>query len=146
MEPPRYHHLCLFLLSRHRIANMSPYHGEYPATRPVGLRKDGGHRLGSVTRSFSNLCNSFFQPLLPGGWPRERVRAISNARLCALLRLHLRPIYVVVCDGPMGRSYLGEGFVLRCFQHLSWPDADTRLCTWRYNRQTGGLSNTVLSY
>ena len=35
---------------------------------------------------------------------------------------------------PSGRSYLGEGFVLRCFQHLSLPDADTRLCTWRYNR------------
>ena len=47
---------------------------------------------------------------------------------------------------PSGRSYLGEGFVLRCFQHLSLPDADTRPCTWRYNRFTGGLSNTVLSY
>ena len=35
---------------------------------------------------------------------------------------------------PSGRSYLGEGFVLRCFQHLSLPDADTRPCTWRYNR------------
>ena len=35
---------------------------------------------------------------------------------------------------PSGRSYLGEGFVLRCFQHLSLPDADTRQCTWRYNR------------
>ena len=77
---------------------------------------------------------------------QERGRAISTARLCALPRLHLQPIYVVVCDGPMGRSYLGEGFVLRCFQHLSWPDADTRPCTWRYNRLTGGLSVTVLSY
>ena len=47
---------------------------------------------------------------------------------------------------PSWRSYLGGGFVLRCFQHLSWPDADTRRCTWRHNRQTGGLSNTVLSY
>ena len=47
---------------------------------------------------------------------------------------------------PSWRSYLGGGFVLRCFQHLSWPDADTRRCTWRHNRQTGGLSTTVLSY
>ena len=38
------------------------------------------------------------------------------------------------------------GFVLRCFQRLSDPDVDTRRCTWRYNRQTRGLSNTVLSY
>ena len=36
--------------------------------------------------------------------------------------------------------------MLRCFQHLSCPDAATRPCTWRYNRLTGGLSNTVLSY
>ena len=47
---------------------------------------------------------------------------------------------------PSWRSHLGGGFVLRCFQHLSLPDADTRRCTWRHNRQTGGLSNTVLSY
>ena len=43
------------------------------------------------------------------------------------------------------RSYLEGGFVLRCFQHLSWPDAATRRCPWRNNRYTGGLSNTVLS-
>ena len=47
---------------------------------------------------------------------------------------------------PSWRSYLGGGFVLRCFQHLSLPDAATRRCTWRHNRLTGGLSNTVLSY
>ena len=35
---------------------------------------------------------------------------------------------------PSGRSYLGEGFVLRCFQHLSFPDADTRQCPGRDNR------------
>ena len=47
---------------------------------------------------------------------------------------------------PSWRSHLGGGFVLRCFQHLSLPDAATRRCTWRHNRLTGGLSNTVLSY
>ena len=73
-------------------------------------------------------------------------RAISTARLPPSPVLHLRPIDVVVCDGPVRRSYLGEGFVLRCFQHLSWPDAATRQCPWRDNRRTGGLSNTVLSY
>ena len=35
---------------------------------------------------------------------------------------------------PSWRSYLGEGFVLRCFQHLSFPDADTRQCPGRDNR------------
>ena len=74
------------------------------------------------------------------------VRAISTARLNASPRLHLRPIDVVVFDGPHARPNLGVGFVLRCFQHLSCPDAATRLCRWRDNRCTGGLSSTVLSY
>ena len=71
-------------------------------------------RLESLSTRFllASLC-------CRGAEPRERVRAISNARLCALLHLHLRPIYVVVYNDPMWRSYLGEGFVLRCFQHLS---------------------------
>ena len=43
-------------------------------------------------------------------------------------------------------SNLAAGFALRCFQRLSNPDSDTRRCTWRHNRQTGGLSVTVLSY
>ena len=47
---------------------------------------------------------------------------------------------------PSRRSYLGEGFALRCFQRLSFPDAATRPCTWRYNRLTVGPSTTVLSY
>ena len=32
------------------------------------------------------------------------------------------------------KSNLAAGFVLRCFQHLSVPDLDTRQCTWRHNR------------
>ena len=55
-------------------------------------------------------------------------RAISTARLHGSPRFHLRPIDVVVCDGPLARSNLGDGFVLRCFQHLSEPDAATRRC------------------
>ena len=50
----------------------------------------------------------------------------------------------VVYNDPE-KSNLVAGFVLRCFQHLSDPDLDTRQCTWRHNRQTRGLSNTVLS-
>ena len=47
---------------------------------------------------------------------------------------------------PSWSPHLVAGFALRCFQRLSEPDADTRQCTWRYNRQTGGRSITVLSY
>jgi len=59
---------------------------------------------------------------------------ISTARLRTLPPFHLPPIDVVVSDDPQGRSYLGVGFALRCFQRLSCPDADTRLCPWRDNR------------
>ena len=47
---------------------------------------------------------------------------------------------------PSGSPHLADGFALRCFQRLSEPGADTRRCPWRDNRQTGGLSSTVLSY
>ena len=64
----------------------------------------------------------------------KRVRVISTARLRTLPPFHLPPIYVVVSDDPLWRSYLGVGFALRCFQRLSCPDADTRRCAWRHNR------------
>ena len=34
------------------------------------------------------------------------------------------------------KSHLGEGFVLRCFQHLSTPDIATQRCPWRDNWYT----------
>ena len=46
-------------------------------------------------------------------------RAISNGKLNVLLRLHIRPINVIVYHGSSGRSHLWEGFVLICIQHLS---------------------------
>ena len=45
-----------------------------------------------------------------------------------------------------GRSHLGVGFVLRCFQRLSLPCFATRLYHWRDNRSTSGRSIPVLSY
>ena len=88
----------------------------------------------SVTASACLAYATYTLFFFGGFYPQERVRAISIARLWTLLPLHLQPIYVVVFNDPMWRSYLEEGFVLRCFQHLSCPDADTRQCTWRYNR------------
>ena len=78
-------------------------------------------------------------------------RAISIGQLNALPRLHLRPIDVVVFDGPSGglrpgRPLLEARFPLRCFQRLSIPDTATQRCHWRDNWYTGGPSNPVLSY
>ncbi len=46
---------------------------------------------------FRSLC---FVRCFMGNDPKERVRAISNARLWTLLPLHLHPIYVIVCNVP----------------------------------------------
>ncbi len=102
-------------------------------------------RLSHTSNIFVNRA-SFSASFPEGKGHYTELRAISTARLNASPRLHLRPINVVVFNGPLTRSYLGVGFVLRCFQHLSNPDAATRLCPWRDNRHTGGLSSTVLSY
>ena len=63
-----------------------------------------------------------------GKW-RPDTGAVSYTHL----PLHLPPINVIVSDDPEN-SNLVAGFVLRCFQHLSNPDLDTRQCTWRHNR------------
>jgi hypothetical protein len=81
----------------------------------------------------------------------QAARAISKARLKRLRALHLPPINVVVCHGPLGvlrprNVDLGTGFPLRCFQRLSLPDIANRRCHWRDSRDTSGPSNPVLSY
>ena len=45
-----------------------------------------------------------------------------------------------------GKSNLGAGFALRCFQCLSHPDVATLQCHWRDNRFTVGPFIPVLSY
>jgi len=52
----------------------------------------------------------------------------------------------VVYLGSIGRSYLGKGLALRCFQRLSVPCLATRRCHGRDNRNTRGMSFAVLSY
>ena len=78
-------------------------------------------------------------------------RAISTGQLNTSPCLHLQPINLVVYQGStgdcsQGKSYLGWGFVLRCFQRLSLPDIATRRCHWRDNRITIGPFIPVLSY
>ena len=73
-------------------------------------------------------------------------RRIRTGQLSALLRVHLRPIDVVVYHGPQARPCFVGGFPLRCLQRLSCPDIATLHCGWRHNRSTSGPSTPVLSY
>jgi hypothetical protein len=81
----------------------------------------------------------------------QAARLIRTARLNASLRLHLQPINVLVSNEPLGRlpcgrSSLGVGFALRCFQRLSLPHVATQRCPWQDNWYTRGASVPVLSY
>ena len=87
-----------------------------------------------------------FRPAWGGTCVPERVWVISIARLVRYRTYTCDLSTSSSLTTLIWRSYLEGGFVLRCFQHLSLPDAATRRCSWRNNRHTGGLSNTVLSY
>ena len=81
----------------------------------------------------------------------QATRAISTARLRWLPTLHLRPIDVLVSNGPSealrpGSAHLEGGFPLRCFQRFSRPDVATRRYPWQNSRHTRGQSVPVLSY
>ena len=166
MDPLCCHHLSLFLPSLRPSLwprTLYPQGSGHPGSETAQLLSAvpsvylfGFHHClsGSLTCRLSRrfyLKNFSFEELFFSAITAlffffRSLRAISTARLSVSPHVHLRPIDVVVSDGPLTRSYLGAGFVLRCFQHLSCPDAATRLCSWRNNRRTGGLSNTVLSY
>jgi hypothetical protein len=78
-------------------------------------------------------------------------RPISTGRLSTLLRLHRRPINLVVYQGSYslkgdGRAHLEDGFPLRCFQRLSVPCVANLRCPWQDNRYTSGTFIPVLSY
>ena len=58
---------------------------------------------------------------------RREPSAISNAQLHRLPCFHVRPIDLVIYQGPYpacagGESHLWASFALRCFQRLSRPD------------------------
>src|SRR5437667_6422743 len=54
---------------------------------------------------------------------------ISTPELNMLPCLHPEPIDVVVYHDPSGRSHLGIGLALRCFQRLSFPNIATQHCS-----------------
>ncbi len=125
----------------------------FGSASPVMARAEPAHAQESCDgRSGSTLASA----AKPRGQRFEKKndqasRAISIGQLNALPRLHLRPIDVVVFDGPSGglrpgRPRLEVRFPLRCFQRLSNPHTATQRCHWRDNWYTGGASNPVLSY
>ena len=92
-------------------------------------------KLSSFTPAPQNAFAFYgtFGQLVPLGYARHHACTCGLSTSSSATALGMRP-------------NLGAGFVLRCFQHLSCPDAATRLCPWRDNRCTGGPSGTVLSY
>ena len=81
-------------------------------------------------------------------WP------ISTSQLFQPLPVfHSWPINPVVCWGPtkkdksfLRRPYLEDGFPLRCFQRLPFPNVANQPCPGRDNWHTRGSSVPVLSY
>ena len=159
MGPSRYDHLVFCLFQRSRsigllrgcVALKKKPSGERLARKPLArfnFSRYSSYFLEQARSAY--LCSTRMPTPVRSsrkrGSRQESSRVISTARLRTLPPVHLPPIYVVVCNDPTGRSYLEVGFVLRCFQHLSVPDAATRPCPWRDNRLAGGRSNTVLSY
>ena len=153
MGPSRYNHLIAFQPGRRveRAAAVLPKKETIGgnATRE-NLSRDStdiepySHRASPYQHAL--YLSAATATLNARGALQENFRVISTARLRTLPPVHLPPINVVVFNDPKWRSYLEVGFVLRCFQHLSVPDAATRPCPWRDNRLAGGRSNTVLSY
>ncbi len=105
----------------------------------VNLRSDHSAdpvcRITRDRRFIYFFCHAFFLALFCRG-------LASRKGFGLLVSLGCRRYRLCTCDLSTSsslttliwRSYLEEGFVLRCFQHLSLPDAATRRCTWRYNR------------
>ena len=76
----------------------------------------------------------------------QNFRAISTARLNVSPRLHLRPINVVVSDGPWRDLILERASCLDAFSTYPHQTLLPGGAPRRDNRYTGGLSSTVLSY
>src|SRR5579864_1741891 len=88
------------------------------------------------------------------GHPLLTSRSIIRAAPLRLLPgVHARSIYQVfslgsslALDSASGKTYLGAGFALRCFQRLSRLDIATQLWPRQANWRTSGPAISVLSY
>ena len=115
--------------------------------KPVS--EDGGPRTEDGKES-SVLCRLFSvvraRKRALANESEQVERAISTGKLNALLRLHARPIDVVVFHGSSGRTGFEAGFPLRCLQRLSIPYIATLHRRWRDDRSTRDTFTPVLSY
>jgi hypothetical protein len=77
-------------------------------------------------------------------------RPIRTGKLHISRCFHTQPMSSLSSRGLVrlatGKSYLGRGFPLRCFQRLSRPNMATQHYHWHDNWSTRGSSNSVLSY
>ena len=112
-------------------------------------------KLGNCDFVLKTQLGVFFVPMswqtLEGKKGGQASRPVSNAKLKALLPLHVHPIELVVFKWSSGikdpgTSHLQGGLALRCFQRLSFPDVATQRCLFRDNWNTRGQSFPVLSY
>jgi hypothetical protein len=89
---------------------------------------------------------------LPGPTPLKTSRSIIRATSLRLLpALHVSSIYQVFFLGSSshccdGKTHLGSGFALRCFQRFSLLDVAIQLWGRPPNWLTSGLAISVLSY
>ena len=119
--------------------------------RPIGAPY-GAPKIGNRENWMMSFVGVGINPLgIKTNGRDQTSRAISSARLKALQPVHLRPINLVVSQGPLGtlRSrivHLGDSFPLRCIQRLSAHDVATGRCPWRDSPYTGGRFVPVLSY
>ena len=144
MEPLCCHHLNVFarvplpgLLSR-SVAPCGVF-----GNRTTEARKTLSETLSSTTRKAGLFRAAGFPPRC---FFYRNVRAISTARLNVSPRLHLRPIDVVVCDGPWRDLILESASCLDAFSTYPVQTLLPGGAPRRDNRYTGGLSSTVLSY
>ena len=78
-----------------------------------------------------NFLNEVYEYIFVVSKFLNRNRNISTSQLNALLRLHLKPINVIISHGSITIPNLEAGFPLRCFQRLSIPDIATQHCLWQ---------------
>ena len=116
------------------------------ATRPGKKRSAFRGHLAVVPEALSKLLLTEEGSGLSSSGSNQANRAISTGQLNALLRVHLRPIDVVVFHGSQGIPCFEGGFTLRCLQRLSCPFIATQHCRWHDNWSTSGTFTPVLSY
>src|SRR5436309_6227194 len=120
---------------RYRISKNFWFSGIY--TQGVRKRYPPSLKLRRDRQLKASFCFEIFHfPLLPrnlsgqliGKVKDQAERVISTPELNTLLCLHPEPINVVVYYDPSGRTHLGTGLALRCFQRLSFPNIATQRC------------------